>query len=209
VPTPFRNATPGSFARAGSGIVDGGFRKLDERVVFAGTLISTVQATFADPSGDTFERDVVRHPGAVSVVPVVDGGGVVLMVRQYRAAVDRILLEIPAGKRDVAGEAPEITAARELQEEVGRRAGQLRKLAEFYNSPGFCDEHSIVFLATDLETVNASAQGVEEQHMTIEEVALADVPRLIAAGELVDAKSIIGLALAREALGIRADGLAL
>jgi len=179
----------------------GSFHRLDERVVFAGTLISTVQATFADPTGATFERDVVRHPGAVSVVPVVDGQKV-LMVRQYRAAVDRVLLEIPAGKRDVDGEAPEVTAARELQEEVGRRAGHLRKLAEFYNSPGFCDEHSIVFLATDLETVDASAQGVEEQHMTVEEVALADVPGLIAAAELVDAKSIIGLALAREALGL-------
>jgi len=181
---------------------EGNFHKVDERVVFAGTLISTVQATFADPSGDTFERDVVRHPGAVSVVPVLDGGRAVLLVRQYRAAVDRVLLEIPAGKRDVDGEAPEVTAARELQEEVGRRAGHLRKLAEFYNSPGFCDEHSIVFVATDLETVDASAQGVEEQHMTVEEVALADVPGLIAAGELVDAKSIIGLALAREALGL-------
>ncbi len=177
----------------------GSFHRLDERVVFAGTLISTVQATFADPTGATFERDVVRHPGAVSVVPVVDGQ-TVLMVRQYRAAVDRVLLEIPAGKRDVDGEAPEVTAARELQEEVGRRAGQLRKLAEFYNSPGFCDEHSIVFLATDLEAVDASAQGVEEQHMTMEEVPLADVPGLIVSGELVDAKSIIGLALAREAL---------
>jgi len=179
----------------------GSFHRLDERVVFAGTLISTVQATFADPTGATFERDVVRHPGAVSVVPVVDGQ-TVLMVRQYRAAVDRVLLEIPAGKRDVDGEAPEVTAARELQEEVGRRAGQLRKLAEFYNSPGFCDEHSIVFLATDLETVEASAQGVEEQNMTVEEVALVDVPGLIASAQLIDAKSIIGLALAREALGL-------
>jgi ADP-ribose pyrophosphatase len=180
-----------------------GFRRLDERVVFSGTLITTVQATFADPSGETFERDVVRHPGAVSVVPVVPGGEAVLLVRQYRAAVDRILLEIPAGKCDVDGEAPEVTAARELQEEVGRRARQLRKLAEFFNSPGFCDEHSIVFMATELEAVEASAQGVEEQNMTIEEVALADVPGLIATGQLVDAKSIIGLTLAREALGIR------
>ncbi|MGI8778204.1 MAG: NUDIX hydrolase [Acidimicrobiales bacterium] len=181
--------------------IDGsGFSKLDERVVFAGHLITTVQATFADPSGDTFERDVVRHPGAVSVVPVVDDGRTALLVRQYRAAVDRVLLEIPAGKRDVDGEAPELTAARELQEEIGRRAGSLRKLAEFYNSPGFCDEHSIVYLATDLETVDSSAQGVEEQHMTVEEIALADVPGLVARGELVDAKSIIGLSLAREAL---------
>ena len=180
----------------------GGFAKVSERVVFSGTLISTVQATFTDPSGDTFERDVVHHPGAVSVVPVVAEGRSVLLVRQYRAAVDRVLLEIPAGKRDVDGEAPEVTAARELQEEIGMRAGHLRLLAEFYNSPGFCDEHSFVYLATDLEAVPSSVQGVEEQHMTIEEVAMADVPRLITSGELVDAKSIIGLVLAREALGL-------
>jgi ADP-ribose pyrophosphatase len=180
--------------------VSGGFRKLDERVVFDGTLITVAEATFEDPSGERFERDLVHHPGAVSVVPVVEGGQAVLLVRQYRAAVDRVLLEIPAGKRDVDGEAPEVTAARELEEEVGMRALHLEKLAEFFNSPGFCDEHSFVYLATGLEPIGTSAQGVEEEHMTVEEVALADVRGLVASGELVDAKSIIGLALAREAL---------
>ena len=178
----------------------GGFRKLGEKVLHEGVLITTVEATFADPSGDTFERDLVHHPGAVSVVPVVEGGEKVLLVRQYRAAVDRMLLEIPAGKRDVDGEDPEVTAARELEEEVGMRAGNLRKLAEFFNSPGFCDEHSQVYLATDLERTEVTAHGVEEEHMSIETVALVDVPGLIASGELVDAKSIIGLTLAREAL---------
>ena len=179
------------------------FHKVDEEIVFEGHLISVAKGTFEDPSGGRFERDLVHHPGAVSVVPVFEDRRTVLLVRQYRAAVDRVLLEIPAGKRDVDGEHPEVTAARELQEEVGMRAGRLRKLAEFYNSPGFCDEHSFVYLATDLEAVPSSAQGVEEQHMTIEKVALADVPGLIEVGELVDAKSIIGLTLAREALGIR------
>jgi len=80
------------------------------------------------------------------------------------------------------------------------RAGRLQKLAEFYNSPGFCDEHSFVFLALDLEPVPLSRQSPEEEHMTIERVPLDAVPRLIAAGELVDAKSIIGLCLAREVL---------
>ena len=181
------------------GEAGGGFRKLDERVVFDGHLITVVQGTFADPSGERFERDLVHHPGAVSIVPVVDGRRV-LLVRQYRAAVDRVLLEIPAGKRDVDGEDPGVTAARELEEEVGMRAGRLHKLAEFYNSPGFCDEHSFVYLATGLERTETSAHGVEEQHMTVEEVALDDLAGLVASGELVDAKSIIGLALAREAL---------
>jgi ADP-ribose pyrophosphatase len=136
----------------------------------------------------------------VSVVPVVDEGAAVLLVRQYRAAIDAELLEIPAGKRDVEGEPPEDTARRELEEEVGMRAGRLERLAEFYNSPGFCDEHAWVFLALDLEPAEASAHSVEEQHMQVEKVALDDVPAMIADGRLKDAKSIIGLTLAREAL---------
>jgi 8-oxo-dGTP pyrophosphatase MutT (NUDIX family) len=178
------------------------FRKLAERSVFKGALIEVAQATFEAPDGDSFERDVVHHPGAVSVVAVVDGdrGPEAILVRQFRAAIDGELLEIPAGKRDVDGEDIEVTAARELEEEIGMRAGRLELLAEFYNSPGFSDEHSFIFLALDLEEAETSAHGVEEQHMTIERVALADVPRLIADAEIVDAKSIIGLCLAREAL---------
>ena len=175
-----------------------GFRKLDERIVWQGTLVSAGSGTFADPDGHKFERDVVHHPGAVVVVPVIDGD--VILVRQYRAAIDRILLELPAGKRDVADEPVEVTAGRELEEEVGMRAGSMEKIAEFYNSPGFCDEHSFLFLATDLTRCATSFQGHEEQHMTIERIPLDSVPALIASGELVDAKSIIGLCLARERL---------
>ena len=182
-----------------------GFSKLSERIVFSGSLISVAQATFRGPDGDTFERDVVHHPGAVDVVPVEDdgaGGYTVILVRQYRAAVDRELLEIPAGKRDVTGEAVEVTAARELEEEIGMRAGRLELLGRFLNSPGFCDEESYLFLARDLTPCATSAQGLEEQHMTVERIALADVPALIARGDLVDAKSIIGLLLVRERLGV-------
>jgi 8-oxo-dGTP pyrophosphatase MutT (NUDIX family) len=175
-----------------------GFRKLGERIVWSGTLVSAGTGTFADPDGNTFERDVVHHPGAVVVVPV-DGTDVIL-VRQYRAAIDRPLLEVPAGKRDVHDEPVEVTAHRELEEEVGMKAGAMTLLAEFYNSPGFCDEHSFLFLATDLTPCATDFQGHEEQHMTIERVPLDAVPDLIAAGELVDAKSIIGLCLARERL---------
>lgn len=180
-----------------------GFRKLAEREVWRGSLVTAGVGTHVAPDGSTFERDVVHHPGAVSVVPVVDGGEAVLLVRQYRAAVDAELLEIPAGKRDVAGEDPAVTAGRELEEEVGMRAGRLEKLAEFYNSPGFCDEHSHVFLALDLEPCPASAQGVEERNMTIERVRMAEVAGLIGSGAITDAKTVIGLCLAREALASR------
>lgn len=176
------------------------FEKVAETPAFTGSLISVGTGTFRSPDGSTFERDVVHHPGAVSVVPVIDEGTAVLLVRQYRAAVDRALLEIPAGKRDIDGEAPDVTARRELEEEVSMRAGRLEKLCEFYNSPGFCDEHSFIYLALDLDPCSGSRQGIEEQHMTVEQVSLDAVPGLIAAGEIMDAKTIIGLCLARERL---------
>jgi ADP-ribose pyrophosphatase len=171
------------------------FRRVGETEHYRGSLISVATGTFEDPDGSTFERDVVHHPGAVSVV-AVDGDEVVL-VRQYRAAVDAELLEIPAGKRDKEGEDPDAVARRELEEEVGLRAGRLELLAEFFNSPGFCDEHSFVYAATALEPCETDVQSVEEHHMTIERVPLADVDRLIATGELRDAKTIIGLCLYR------------
>ena len=179
------------------------FRKIAESTVYRGALISVAQGRFAAPDGHEFDRDVVHHPGAVSVVPVVDGGTAALLVRQYRAAIDRPLLEIPAGKRDVEDEPPELTARRELEEEVGMRAGRLEKLAEFYNSPGFCDEHSFVFMALDLEPGEPAAQGVEEEHLTVERVAFADVADLVASAAIVDAKTIVGLVLARDVLGVR------
>jgi 8-oxo-dGTP pyrophosphatase MutT (NUDIX family) len=173
--------------------VTGQFKRLGEAEHYRGPLISVATGTFEAPDGSTFERDIVHHPGAVSVVPV-DGDEVVL-VRQYRAAIDDALLEIPAGKRDKEGEDPETVARRELVEEVGLEAATIELLAEFYNSPGFCDEHSFVFAATDLEPCDTDLQGVEEQHMTIERVPLADVPGLIATGAIRDAKTIIGLCL--------------
>jgi ADP-ribose pyrophosphatase len=175
------------------------FRKLGETEILRSSLIRVASARFEGPDGSQFERDIVHHPGAVVVVPLT-ADGTVLMVRQFRAAVDRDLLEVPAGKRDVAGEATEITAARELAEEVGRQAGRLELLARFYNSPGFSDELSWLYLAQDLSAVPQDRQGAEEQHMTIEEVPLAAVPAMIRSGQIVDAKSIIGLSLTRSAL---------
>jgi ADP-ribose pyrophosphatase len=177
--------------------VSAGFRKLDERLIHQGYVIGVANATFVAPDGTEFERDVVHHPGAVSVVPLHDDGTVTL-VRQYRAPLDRMILEIPAGKRDVDGEAPELTAHRELAEEVGLAAVRLELLCRFRNSPGFSDEEVFVFLATELTDVPNAPDGIEEQSMTIERIDLDDVPALVGAGELEDAKTIIGLLLARE-----------
>jgi len=181
-----------------------GFTKGAEEERFRGRTISVGVAEFVAPDGEHFERDIVHHPGAVSIVAVGDGpsGPEATLVRQWRSAIERPILEVPAGTRDVEGEALETTAARELAEEVGLRAGHMERLASFYNSPGFCDEWSHVFLATDLVEVGTDLQGAEELHMTIERVPLAAVPAMITAGEIVDAKTIIGLLLARQRLGL-------
>lgn len=180
------------------------FTQLNETVVYDGAIIKVAVGEFRTPNGDVVARDLVRHPGAVSVVPIV--GDCVVMVRQYRAALGLDLLEIPAGKRDIPGEAPEITAARELAEEIGLVPTDLRLLAQFYNSAGFCDELSYVYLATEFESAPIEAHGEEEQHMQIVHVPLTDIDAMIADARLCDAKSIIGLALARTALAVRAPG---
>ncbi|NNE73019.1 MAG: NUDIX hydrolase [Acidimicrobiales bacterium] len=177
-----------------------GFKKLHEDHIHQGYVISLATGHFETPTGEPMTRDIVHHPGAVSVVAVRDGRAI--MVRQYRAACDVELLEIPAGKRDIAAEPPELTAERELAEEVGLQARDFILLSRFYNSAGFCDEFSWVFLTTDFVDVPVDLQGPEEQHMSIEWVDLTSVPAMIADGRLQDAKSIIGLTLARAHLGI-------
>ncbi len=175
------------------------FRKRSERLVHQGYLISLAEGTFAAPDGAEFTRDVVHHPGAVSIVPY-QADGTVLLGRQYRAAIDAELLEIPAGKRDVADEPPEVTAHRELAEEVGRTAGRMELLGTFYNSPGFCDEYSFTYLARDLREVAVAAQSVEELAMTIEAVRFGEALAMIERGEITDAKTIIALLLTRDRL---------
>jgi 8-oxo-dGTP pyrophosphatase MutT (NUDIX family) len=173
-----------------------GFEVLGSKVVAHAGFLAITEEDIVGPDGGRFTRVVVRHPGAVVVVPI-DGDGA-LLVRQYRAAIAKQILEIPAGKRDVDGEPPEETARRELEEEIGHRAGRMVKLAEFYNTPGFSDENTHLYAALDLEDLGATRRvGPEEEAMTMERVPFAAVDDLIANGEICDAKSIIGLLLAR------------
>jgi ADP-ribose pyrophosphatase len=176
--------------------VTAGFRKGSERLVYKGRIMELVVGEFLTPDGERIERDVLHHPGAVAAVPLI--GDEVVLVRQYRPAIDAEVLEIPAGIRDVDGEPLEVTAARELAEEIGMHPGRLEPLCSFYNAVGFSDELIHVYLATDLTDVERTAQGHEEEHMTIERVRLDDAPRMIASGELRDAKTIIGLMLTLE-----------
>ena len=162
--------------------------------------LRVVRGRFEAPDGTTFERDVVRNQEVVALVPVLDDGATVLLVRQYRGPIDRYLLEIPAGLCDVDGEEPEATARRELVEEVGRQAARLELLASYFPAAGFSDQFVRLYLATDLTEVPADRQGVEEQDMTIVEFPLASLDDAIADGTLADSKTLIGLLMVRDRL---------
>ena len=114
--------------------------------------------------------------------------------------MEGVLYEIPAGKRDVAGEPPEVTARRELIEEVGLQAERLRPLIQLLHSPGFCDEVNHLFLATGLTEVARAVDGPEEEHMTIERVPLSDAIAMVRSGVIADAKTVVGLLLAEAVL---------
>jgi ADP-ribose pyrophosphatase len=172
--------------------------------VYAGKLLTLRVDRVTLASGRATTREVVEHPGAVAIVPLLPDGRVVL-VRQYRHATGEALLELPAGTRDMPGETPATTAARELEEETGYHAAQLTPLLDFYTAPGFCTERMLVYLATGLS--RGDQQLMDDEAIAIELVALDDVPALLARGGLRDAKTIAGLLAARASLavGSRAD----
>jgi len=180
----------------------GDFEVTGETEVYAGYLVSVAQVQVLDPDGRPFERDIVHHPGAVAFLPVHDDGTVTL-VRQFRTAFATTVLEAPAGTRDVDGESAEATARRELVEEAGLEADGMELLVEAYNSPGYCDQVTSVFLATGLRPVPTDRGAVEERWMTTERVALDDVSELVANGTLHDSLTILGIGLARAALARR------
>jgi 8-oxo-dGTP pyrophosphatase MutT (NUDIX family) len=175
------------------------FRRISEIEVFQFWVFSVSKTELLDPNGVAFERFIVHHPGAVTIIAVDDDRRVTL-VRQYRAAVDRIVLEAPAGTRDVEGEDVETTARRELAEEAGLEAESMEVLIGTFNTPGISDQHTTIFLATGLSPVPTRPMGIEEGFMTIETIALDDVDALVAAGTLVDETTVLGLLLARARL---------
>ncbi len=137
-------------------------------------------------SGQLHHREVIQHPGAVVVIPMLDDGRLCL-IRNYRVAVDRTLLEFPAGTLE-AGEAPQETARRELLEETGFRCQQMMPLGEFFMSPGILNERMRVFVARQLDAQSPVREVGEE----IENVVLsgAEVDRAVAENAILDAKTI-------------------
>lgn len=176
-----------------------GFTYIGERVLHDGFVISVAEGEFETPEGERVTRDIVHHPGAVAIVAIDDDQ--VVLVRQYRAALHTDLVEIPAGKRDVDGEPPALTAARELEEEVGLRPLDLEFLAGMHNSVGFCDEYVHIFLATRFDVVPVAHDGPEEAHMTIERWSLDDAISSVLDGRITDAKSQVGILAAARRLG--------
>ncbi|MGY6499672.1 MAG: NUDIX hydrolase [Acidimicrobiales bacterium] len=177
----------------------GGFRRISEREIHRGYIVRLTESTFVDPAGEEFRRDVVHTPNAVGIVPVdrgEGGGWDVVLVRQFRAPLESLLLEIPAGMCDVDGEQVEATAQRELAEEAGYRARVLRPLTTFHPAAGFTTHRTALVLGVGLDPVDRAADGVEEQHMTIERMPLSQALDLVEGGEITDAKTVIGLLMA-------------
>ncbi len=169
--------------------------------VHTGRLLTVRVDTVRLASGRETGREVVVHPGAIALVPLLDDGRVVL-VRQWRHAVGRMLLEVPAGTRE-PNEPPERTASRELVEETGYRAEKIVALGPFFTAPGFCTEEIHCYLALGLRAGDATPE--EDEGITLEYLPLADAAAAVARGDLHDAKSIAALAMAQHYLATYPD----
>ena len=169
---------------------------IESKDIYQGRIVKLRVDTVKLPSGRTTTREIVEHEDAVCVVPI-DENNNVLMVRQYRKAARLNLLEVPAGGVE-AGESPEETVLRELQEEVSVTSGSLRKLSGFWVSPGWATEFMHAYLATDLTP--ASLPADDDEYISVERVPLDSIPGLIESGEIQDSKSIASLLLALRVL---------
>jgi ADP-ribose pyrophosphatase len=175
-----------------------------------GRLVTVRTDKVRMPDGELAERDVVIHPGAVAVL-ALDDAQQVLLIRQYRHPVRRLLWEIPAGLRDVPGEPPWATARRELVEEAGYRARDWRILADYYTSPGFSTERLRVFLARDLEFVPEAERDfvpeAEEAQLLLAWRPLDEAVRQVFAGELHNGVAALAILAAYAARSGGFDGL--
>lgn len=161
---------------------------------YRGRVIHVDHDTVQFPDGSTGVLEMVRHPGASAVVPMLDDPGAadprVLLIRQFRHAADDFIWEIPAGTLG-PGEAPDACARRELEEEAGCRAAAVRHLTTVFTTPGFTDERIHLFLATGLTRVQERPE--HDEFISIHEVPWSEVGRMVRGGEIRDAKSLCAL----------------
>jgi ADP-ribose pyrophosphatase len=162
---------------------------MTRRVLFDGRVGSFGLDEVTLPSGRHVTLELLRHPGAAAVVPFLDDGRI-LLLHQYRYAAGGNIWEIPAGKLE-AGEAPEVCAARELEEETGFRAGRLVRVGEILTSPGFTDERIHLFCAYDLTPGNTAHEPAEV--IEVHKIPFDQAMDMITSGEIIDAKSIVAL----------------
>ena len=166
------------------------------RTIYEGRIFTVRVETIDLPKGGELQAEIVRHPGSVVIVPVT-GDGDIILVRQYRHAIGRWAWELPAGSLE-PGEHVERAAARECHEEIGLIPSRLTALGTFYPTPGYCDEAMSFFRADGLRQ---AAEGDDAAHQDEDEdiepraFPRDEIRRLIAAGEIIDLKTVAGLAL--------------
>ncbi len=165
---------------------------LTQEIIYKGKIFCVNKDTVLLPDGKTAPREIIHHPGAVAIVACTEGK--ILMVRQYRYALKRETLEIPAGKLEL-GEKPEVCAHRELREETGYD-GSLSFLGVYYSSPGFTDEAIYLYLAEDLFWSPLKAD--EDEFLRVSALAWTEAVDLISKGKIQDGKSVLGILLAQK-----------
>ncbi|MFT3744695.1 MAG: NUDIX hydrolase [Pyrinomonadaceae bacterium] len=173
-------------------------KTLASEIVYRGRVFDIRKDRIAEstPEGTAeYDREVITHNGSAVIVPLF-ADGTIALVKQYRHAAGKYLLELPAGSLDTPDEAPEHGAMRELEEEIGVRAGQMQLLAEFYVSPGFLSEKMYVYLATDLSPTQQNLD--EDEHVEIVRLPLTEALRMTQTGQIEDAKTIIGITKASQ-----------
>jgi ADP-ribose pyrophosphatase len=167
--------------------------KLDSEQVFKGKVFSIDRDHVKMPNGRTVTVDVVRHSKSVVLVPVPTPGKVIL-VRQYRYAVNAFLWELPAGSVD-EGESPEQAARRECHEEIGLLPSTVVRLAAMFPTPGYCDEEMVFFRLSGLETTDEKAAVDEDEDIEAKTFDLRDARDMVRSGEIQDMKTLVGLSL--------------
>ncbi|MEH7301404.1 NUDIX hydrolase [Neobacillus drentensis] len=166
-------------------------KTLHSEEIFSGKVISLHLQDVELPNGKQSKREIIKHPGAVAILAITDDKKVV-MVEQYRKALERTIVEIPAGKLE-KGEEPAICARRELEEETGYECESLELLTSFYTSPGFADEIVHVYLATGLTKKENSAALDEDEFVNLEELTLEEAQQYVQKQKIYDAKTIFAV----------------